>query len=167
MLVSSNHHLYVQTSFEISQNGWMCQNPHCVLAFLDLHFDVMVYSCVQIDCVQVCWCCCWCWCCVRTQSCGGPRSSLMPMLEMAAKTQTKALVGCQPGSSKTVWKGWRTMSGPKFRTVTVFHLINVRTSYSLLVWSTDGGSVQFVAAEMLRRQTGVTEVMVQHKFRFV
>lgn len=137
MFVSDNHRLYAQTSLEISHSRWMCQNPCCVHASFDLCLGVMVYSCAQIDCWQVHWSCCCC--CIRTQSSRGPRSSPMQMLEMAAKIQTKTLEGCRPGSSKTVWNGWRTMSGPKFLTATVFRLINVRTSYSCLAWCTDVG----------------------------
>jgi len=102
-----------------------------------LHLGVMVCSYAQIDCWQVCWC--WCWCHIRTQSSRGPRSSLMQMVEMAAKIRTKALEGWRPGSSKTVWNGWRTTSGLKFLTATVFRPINVRTSYSCRAWPTDVG----------------------------
>lgn len=139
MFVSYNHHFHAQTSLEISHSGWMCQNPCCLHASFGVHLGVMVYSYARIDCWQVRWCWCWCWCRIRTQSSRGPRSSLMQMLEMAAKIRTKALERCQPGSSKTVWNGWRTMSGPKFLTATVSRPINVRTSYSCLAWPTDVG----------------------------
>jgi len=135
----------------------------------------MVYSYAQIDCWQVRWCwCCWCRCQIRTQSSRGLRSSLMQMLEMAAKIRTKALEGCQPGSSKTVWNGWRTMSGLKFLTATVFRPINVRTSYSCLAWPTVVfdwvcGSWNNKTAIWCYKHYADTRVqnLVQHKVRFV
>ena len=145
MLLWKSHAVYAKTSLEISKSAWKCQKYYNVFIFLNLLFCCLMcfkqtvllcvrsvrtaalfrlIVCKHIDIadadIHVF--------CTRTQGSRGPHSSLMQMQEIAAKVQTKALEGCQPKSSRTVWNGWRTMSEPKFPTATVFHLINVRTS---------------------------------------